>query len=175
MILELEDPPSWNLKEELLKPAETSNVEKPEYTQPLLAAIQIALVNLLAALGVVPDAVIGFSSGEIAAAYASRAITAKEAMIAAYYRGQVVKQLDDSKGGMAAVGLDNDQVLPFLKPGIMVGCQPCPRVVVLSGDKNVLDVVCEDIKKANSGVYYRKLSSSIAYHSRKHPYPSAMS
>lgn len=152
----------------MLKAADVSKVDKPEYSQPILAAVQIALLNFLAVLGVVPDVVIGFSSGEMAAAYASRAITAKEAIIAAYYRGQVVKRLDTSShGGMAVVGLGHDQVLPFLKPGVMVGCDPGPKTVALSGDKEVLDIVCEDIRKANSDVFVYKLPSTVAYHSRE--------
>lgn len=45
------------------------NIDKPQYSQPLSTAIQIALVDLLASFGVTPKAVVGHSSGEIAAAY----------------------------------------------------------------------------------------------------------
>jgi len=170
----LEDPAPWDLKEELLKAADVSNIDNPEYSQPLLAAIQIALVNFLAALGVVPDSVIGFSSGEKAAAYASGAITAAEAIIAAYYCGEVVKQLDQGKGGMAVVGLSYAQVQPFLKPGVMVGCDPSPQQTVLSGDTEPLDRVCEDIRKAKLGVFCFRLPSRVAYHSRMCNYPTTV-
>lgn len=45
------------------------NIDKPEYSQPICTAIQIALVELLESFGIVPKAVVGHSSGEIAAAY----------------------------------------------------------------------------------------------------------
>lgn len=45
------------------------NINKPEYSQPLATAVQIALVELLKSFGIVPKAVVGHSSGEIAAAY----------------------------------------------------------------------------------------------------------
>jgi acyl transferase domain-containing protein len=50
------------------------NIDKPEYSQPISTAIQIALVELLESFGIVPKAVVGHSSGEIAAAYVSSRI-----------------------------------------------------------------------------------------------------
>jgi acyl transferase domain-containing protein len=44
------------------------NINEPEYSQPLTTAVQVALVELLRSFGVVPKAVVGHSSGEIAAA-----------------------------------------------------------------------------------------------------------
>jgi acyl transferase domain-containing protein len=44
------------------------NIHRPEYSQPISTALQIALVELLKSFGVVPKAVVGHSSGEIAAA-----------------------------------------------------------------------------------------------------------
>lgn len=46
----------------------SENIDRPEYSQPLSTAIQIGLVELLKSFGVVPKAVVGHSSGEIAAA-----------------------------------------------------------------------------------------------------------
>ena len=62
-----------------------------EFSQPLCTAIQIALVDTLAALGIQPDAVIGHSSGEIAGAYAAGALTAEEAILSALHRGAVTR------------------------------------------------------------------------------------
>lgn len=45
------------------------NIDKPEYSQPICTAIQIGLVELLESFGITPKAVVGHSSGEIAAAY----------------------------------------------------------------------------------------------------------
>lgn len=44
------------------------NIDRPEYSQPLSTALQIALVELLKSFGISPKAVVGHSSGEIAAA-----------------------------------------------------------------------------------------------------------
>jgi acyl transferase domain-containing protein len=64
---ELASPPSWSLVNELLKPACDSRVHIAEFSQPLCTALQIALLDVLFTTGVHFDAVVGHSSGEIAA------------------------------------------------------------------------------------------------------------
>lgn len=54
--------------DEMLKDASESKVHLTEYSQPMCTAIQVALVDLLESFGIRPTAVIGHSSGEIAAA-----------------------------------------------------------------------------------------------------------
>lgn len=49
----------WSLEEELLKPARTSRVQEAEFSQPLCTAVQVALVDLFASVGVKPGAVVG--------------------------------------------------------------------------------------------------------------------
>ena len=49
------------------------------------------MLNLLGTWGIFPATVVGHSSGEIAAAYAAQAIAAEDAIMIAYYRGQVTR------------------------------------------------------------------------------------
>ena len=58
----------WLLLEELLKDKDNSRCQDPELSQPLCTAVQVAMVDLLKVFNVSPNAVIGHSSGEIAAA-----------------------------------------------------------------------------------------------------------
>lgn len=104
VLARLPHPPSWDLIDELLKPEANSRLNEAEFAQPLCTAIQVALVNFLERMGVVPSAVVGHSSGEIAAAYASGAITADEAITIAYYRGRCALR-STRTGAMAAVGM----------------------------------------------------------------------
>jgi acyl transferase domain-containing protein len=158
---------AWNIKEELLKPDSASRLAEAQYAQPVTTAIQIALVNLLESWAVSPSAVIGHSSGEIAAAYAAKAIMAKEAMIIAYYRGRVASSMINC-GAMAAVGLSQDEVAPFLEEGVAVACENSPNSVTLSGDMHVLERVCRNIKDGIAGTFVRLLGVGVAYHSRKY-------
>ena len=70
-----------------------------------LAAIQVALVDVLTAMGIKPDGILGHSVGELGCAYADGCLTAKETVLAAYWRGQCVKEAKLPPGGMAAVGM----------------------------------------------------------------------
>lgn len=70
----------WSLAEELLRSKEYSKMGNSELAQPATTAIQIALVNLLASFGIKPERVCGHSSGEIAAAFATGALTHEAAV-----------------------------------------------------------------------------------------------
>lgn len=132
--------------------------------QPLCTAIQIALVNVFRRSGIQPVAVVGHSSGEIAAAYAARAISFREAVIISYYRGYVAKK--PSAGSMAAVGLGADAASKFLKEGVVIACENSPKSITLSGDVGQLDKVVAAIKESKPDVLARVLKVDMAYHSR---------
>ncbi|EON95815.1 putative polyketide synthase protein [Phaeoacremonium minimum UCRPA7] len=157
-------PPTWTIEEELLQPKATSNVYRAELSQPLCTAIQIGLVNAFRRRGITPDAVVGHSSGEIAAAYAAGALSIREAIIISYYRGYVTKQ-QQLKGGMAAIGLGANAVRPYLVDGVVVAAENSPHSSTISGDLEKVEEVIEVIKKENPDVLARKLQVDMAYHS----------
>lgn len=149
-----------------MKCDDESRVAEAEFAQSLCTAVQIALVNLLRTWGITPDAVVGHSSGEIAAAYASGAISAKVAILIASFRGQAMKNLSSERpGGMAAVGLGSEKARRFLKPGVVIGCDNSPDIVTLSGDIDALNEVLDDIHADDQGTFCRKLAVNVAYHS----------
>jgi acyl transferase domain-containing protein len=152
--------------EELLKPAESSQLARAELAQPLTTAIQIAMVQRLQGIGIEPTDVVGHSSGEIAAAYASGALSLTEALACAYYRGFVTKE-QSLEGGMAAVGLGVDQARKYLVDGVVVACDNSPNSVTLSGDIAPLQSVLEKIKQDKKDVLARQLKVDMAYHSRE--------
>lgn len=82
VLAELPEAPKWCLIEEIHN-GECSNIHKAQYAQPVCTAVQVALVDALAEVNVKPSAV-GHSSGELAAAYASGRLTAREAIICAF-------------------------------------------------------------------------------------------
>ena len=161
---ECQDPPVWSLTDELIKLGNDSRLSMAEFSQPCSTALQIALVDVFRTWSLEPTAVIGHSSGEIAAAYACGALTADEAIKIAYYRGQVMRKIT-KKGGMVAIGLGRAAVIPFLSPGVVVGCENSPNSVTLSGDLEVLEVVTGSIKEAFPESLVRALKVDHAYHS----------
>ena len=155
---------SLNIIDELFK-VKSSQIHRAELAQPLCTAVQLALVNLLRRSGIEPTAVIGHSSGEIAAAYAARAVSFREAIIIAYYRGYVARR-PSSAGGMLAVSLGADAVSDFLKEGVVIACENSPKSVTLSGDIEQLHKVGLAIRESKPDVLARTLKVDMAYHSR---------
>lgn len=61
-------------------------------------------MDLLTALGLTPDGIIGHSVGELGCAYADGAFTAEQTILAAYWRGRSIMESNLKPGSMVAVG-----------------------------------------------------------------------
>ncbi|KAJ4386024.1 hypothetical protein N0V93_008915 [Gnomoniopsis smithogilvyi] len=169
-LADLPEPPAWSLTAELLAPPETSRVDEAAISQPLCTALQIALVDLLAASGIKFSAVVGHSSGEIAAVYAAGYINASDAVRIAYYRGLHANIESDVQvpGLMMAVGMGFEDARAFchrdnFRGRIVAAASNSRSSTTLSGDadaieeaKNVLD---------SEGIFARVLKVQKAYHS----------
>ncbi|EUC32411.1 hypothetical protein COCCADRAFT_98832 [Bipolaris zeicola 26-R-13] len=160
----LPKPPTWSIQEELMKSELSSNLGKAAIAQPLCTAIQVALVDTLADLGIKPHCVLGHSSGEIAAAYAANRISRRAAVTLAYYRG-LVSQAVSGGGAMAAIGLSWDEMTAFLQEGVVLACNNSPSNVTISGDEVAVRNVVEAIQTNKPDVFVRMLKVSTAYHS----------
>ncbi|GLB08452.1 type I Iterative Polyketide synthase (PKS) [Aspergillus tubingensis] len=160
----LPDPPEWSLLEELSRVGFESRVNEVELAQPLCTALQLGILHIMTHWGIQPSVVVGHSSGEIAAACASGAITVESAIVVAFYRGKLAK-LQEGSGAMASVGLSPEDVLPFLIDGVVVACENSPRNVTISGPKDKLAEVINSITAALPGTFCRRLRVRVAYHS----------
>ena len=126
---------------------------------------------MLRSWGINPVAVVGHSSGEIAAAYAAGKLSMSESIAAAYFRGKLSDQLIKSKraeqGAMLAVGMAASEVEPYLQGlqhgKITVACFNSPQSITLSGAVDAIDEV-KDRLDADS-CFNRKLRVDVAYHS----------
>jgi acyl transferase domain-containing protein len=125
----------WSLIDELIATKDTSRIDEPYLSQPLCTALQLALVDLAAEWKILPRAVVGHSSGEIAAAYAAGYLSHEDAMTVAYWRGvlsaDVNNRLQGKTGAMMAVGLSEMDVQPYLDKvplrTVVVACINSPR------------------------------------------------
>ncbi|CAI7658413.1 unnamed protein product [Penicillium glandicola] len=170
---ELDDAPEWTLEDALLEDAKISEVNEAEFSQPLCTAIQVALVQLLRLWNIVPSVTCGHSSGEIAAAYAAGFVSAAEAIVLAYYRGKVVRDIN-TNGAMMAVGLGAEAVGPYITghgTSVVVACHNSPAGVTLSGNADALEAIREKMTADN--VFARIVKTGgKAYHS-PHMQPAA--
>ncbi|RYP26873.1 hypothetical protein DL766_006584 [Monosporascus sp. MC13-8B] len=160
----LKNPPTWTIMSELQKFGEASEVNKAELAQPLCTVLQIALFHQFERLGITPGAVVGHSSGEIAAAYAAGYITLEFAIAAAYYRGFVVRD-GSAAGAMAAIGLGADQLRDILREGVTLACENSPESTTLSGGRRAVEEAVLSIQERQPGVFARTLKVDVAYHS----------
>ena len=75
--------------------------------------LQVALVDLLRFWEILPSAVAGYSSGEIAAVYVVDVLSREDAWRVAYYRGILFTKMKtdspDLDGFMMAVGLSSEK------------------------------------------------------------------
>lgn len=157
-------PPGWTIEGELRKPAESSRLYQAEFAQPICAAVQIGLANIFKRYGVHPNAVVGQSSGEIAAAYTCGALSLPAALIVAYYRGRATKTQTEN-GAMAFVELGMNEVSRLLIDGVVVALENSPGNTVISGDRDKVEEVLEGIKKEMPHISVFLLPISTAYHS----------
>ncbi|XWW94239.1 hypothetical protein V2A60_002182 [Cordyceps javanica] len=166
----------WNLREELCKPQETTRINEPELSQPLTTALQLALVDLLFDLKISVSAVVGHSSGEIAAAYAAKAMSFEDAMTASYYRGSLTSSLvvgnPECDGAMLAVGAGADAVGQRINEigdahgRMRIACFNSPSSVTVSGDSKAVHKLKELL--VADGTFNRMLpTNGAAYHSHQ--------
>lgn len=169
--LPLSDRPTWSLLDELEKDDASSRIAEAEFSQPLCTAIQIVQIELLRKAGVELSAVVGHSSGEIAAAFAAGYISAEDAICIAYYRGictRFAQGANGKEGSMMAVETslermqelcDSDQ----FKGRLCVAASNAPSSQTVSGDR---DAVME-LKAIfdTEGSFARPLNVTKAYHS----------
>ncbi|KAL7947129.1 ketoacyl-synt domain-containing protein [Trichoderma barbatum] len=155
---------------ELLKDDDSSRISEAAISQPLCSAVQLALVKLLEVAGIKFDAVVGHSSGEIAATFAAGIITLEGVMQIAYYRGLHAISaggINGAKGAMMAAGLSFMDAKAFctrpeFKGNIKVAASNAPKSVTLSGDADAIAMAYDILQAEN--IFARRLQVDTAYH-----------
>lgn len=159
-----------SLLEELSRSQDTSRINESEISQPATTALQIALVDLLGSFAVVPESVVGHSSGEIAAAYAAGALTHSAALCVSFQRSKVsrlVKKVVSTPGGMLVTTLSEVDAYQYIdhigSKRLSLACINSPSSTTISGDKEALDELRRTLEKES--VMAKPLAIDVAYHS----------
>ncbi|MGK5632116.1 beta-ketoacyl synthase N-terminal-like domain-containing protein, partial [Streptomyces sp. URMC 123] len=154
----------WSVTEALTDPSLADRLGATEFAQPLLFAVQVALVEVLRRQGVRPAAVLGHSVGEIAAAHVAGALTLEQAVRVIAARGKAQAATAGS-GRMAAVSLPWERAREVIedRPGLTVACVNTGRDVTVSGPEDELAALVADL--TGRGVACAPLDVDHAFHS----------
>ena len=156
----------WSLLAELTATdAARSRLNEIDIVQPALFAVQIALAALWRSWGVEPQAVVGHSLGEVAAAYVAGALSFDDAIRVICHRSRLFKRTV-GKGAMAAVELtieDARRVLAGYEDRVSIAVSNGPTSTVLSGDPDALAAILDKLKRED--VFCRMVKVDIASHS----------
>ncbi|MBU3068122.1 SDR family NAD(P)-dependent oxidoreductase [Nocardia sp. NEAU-G5] len=137
-------------------------LDRTEYAQPALFALQVALYRLWESWGVRPAAMTGHSVGEIAAAHLCGVLTLTDAATLVTTRARLMQSLPG--GAMMAVDATEHEILPHLEGftnTVGIAAINGPTSLVLSGNRTALAAITERL----TGYRTRWLRVSHAFHS----------
>uniref|UniRef100_A0AAU2ABJ2 Type I polyketide synthase n=1 Tax=Streptomyces sp. NBC_00093 TaxID=2975649 RepID=A0AAU2ABJ2_9ACTN len=139
-------------------------VHRTGWAQPALFAVGYALGASLHELGIRPQALLGHSVGEFAAAVLAEALPLEAAAQLVAFRGALMQELPDG-GGMLAVQAPAEPLHEYVEPEPLVGFAAFngPRSTVLSGDLAALDRIADALTQR--GFPVSRLEVSHAFHS----------
>lgn len=149
---------------ELMFDGAPEDLARTAVTQPVVVAFGLALAELLRSWGIEPDAVLGHSVGEIAAAAVAEVCDAETALLIAARRGALMQDLPP--GAMAAAGCDAataEAALEKAGGGAVVAAVNGPESVTLSGETAAVERAMALLR--DGGVRVTRLDVSHAFHS----------
>jgi acyl transferase domain-containing protein/acyl carrier protein len=153
----------WSLLEVMAADELQSRIHDVDVTQPALFAIQAGLHALLRAWGVTPDAVVGHSLGEIAAAHAAGALGFADAVDMTVARARAMRGAS-GRGRMLAVALPAAEV-PLASFGgrVELAAINASHACVFAGDPGAIEELRAQL--AARRVATRPLRGELAFHS----------
>ena len=143
---------------------ERSRLGEIDVLQPTLFALQVALATLWRSWGVEPDAVVGHSMGEAAAAFVAGALTLEDATAVICARSRLLKRIS-GQGGMAVVGLTVEDTARFLvgsEGQLAIAASNSPASTVVSGESAALTDLVRTLQ--SRGVYCGLVNVDVAAH-----------
>ncbi|WP_329093492.1 SDR family NAD(P)-dependent oxidoreductase [Streptosporangium sp. NBC_01469] len=156
----------WKLTDVLRGAPGAPSLERVDVVQPALFAVMVGLAGLWRSYGVEPDAVVGHSQGEIAAAYVAGALSLEDATRIVVLRSRIVAERLSGAGGLLSVALSSSDASARIARWagrLSLAVVNGPSAVVVAGEPEALDelaAACE-----SEGVRARRIAVDYASHS----------
>ncbi|MER7702075.1 amino acid adenylation domain-containing protein [Kitasatospora sp. NPDC097605] len=163
----LADLTGWSLTEELAAGEAASRMAETWLAQPANFAVQIGLAALWRSRGVRPDAIVGHSTGEVAAFHEAGVYDLADAVKVVVHRSRLQQKLAGT-GGMLAVALTEAEALRRLRPygdAVSVAAVNSPGSLTLAGDEAALAEIAAALTAEQ--VFARPLTVEVPYHSAR--------
>jgi acyl transferase domain-containing protein/aryl carrier-like protein len=147
------------------EPGQEDLLSNTAYTQPALFALEVALAELWRSWGIVPQALLGHSVGEYAAACAAGALSLEEGLELIARRAQLMADLPRN-GAMVAIFAGEAEVAEAIEPvagEVSIAAINGPHNTVISGRLQSVEEVASRFRER--GVKVESLQVSHAFHS----------
>ncbi|MDQ7091560.1 MAG: amino acid adenylation domain-containing protein [Methylococcales bacterium] len=155
----------WSLKDELFTSEDQSKMAETWLAQTANFAVQVALAELWKSYGIQPKAIVGHSTGEVAAFYLAGVYSLEDAVKIVIHRSRL-QHLTRGMGKMLAVGLSEQAVMPYLaphEPNVSIGAINSPGAVTLTGDADALGNIAQQLQAQE--IFNKFLRVEVPYHS----------
>ncbi|MFF7904102.1 SDR family NAD(P)-dependent oxidoreductase, partial [Streptomyces sp. NPDC007920] len=155
----------WTVTDVLRRTPHAPTLDRVDVVQPVTFAVMTALARLWQHHGIHPDAVIGHSQGEIAAAHIAGALTLDDAARIIALRSQAIARQLASHGAMMAIPLPHHELTPWTQPHtghIEIATINGPHTTVVAGDPTAIDTLHTTL--TDHGIRARKIPVDYASH-----------
>ncbi|PAZ11415.1 polyketide synthase [Streptomyces sp. SA15] len=142
-----------------------ASMDRIEVVQPVLFTVMVSLAEVWQSQGVRPDAVVGSSQGEIAAAHVAGGLDLQDAARVICLRSQLLAETLVGKGAVASVALPADEVRERLRRWdgrLSVAGVNGPRIVAVAGDDAALAEFVDEC--ARDDVRARMVAATVPTH-----------
>ncbi|MEU0517745.1 amino acid adenylation domain-containing protein [Streptosporangium sp. NPDC006007] len=157
----------WSLIEELHADEADSKMSETWLAQPANFAVQLGLSALWRSYGVHPDAVVGHSTGEVAAFHEAGVYTLKDAVTVVVHRSRLQQKLAGT-GTMLAVSLPEAEAVRRVRPygdRVSVAAMNSPTALTLAGDEDALAQLAGELQAEQ--IFAKFLTVRVPYHSAR--------
>ena len=155
----------WSVLGLLRGEAPDALLEEIDYLQPTLTTVMVALAALWRSWGIEPDATLGLSMGEAAAAHVAGMLDIRDTMAVVCRRARLLKRLR-GKGAILSTPLsfaEAEKVLAPYRPHLSIAVVASPTNTVLSGDLSAMKALADELE--SRGLPCRFVKSDVAGHS----------